>query len=242
VELIEGHAAEELCSWAQHHDTDLTVLSSHGARGRTEWGLASTAMKLVERAPGSVLVVPSESVAPSGGVARYRRLLVPLDGSLRAESVLPLAVRIAAHQGAELLLAHIVPQPEITQIGPLSAEDLELRERLQRRNERVAGEYLDRLRSRLAESAVSLRVLVLRGGDVRGRLAHLVGDEAADLVVLSSRGQGGRGDVPCGSVTTYLMTHVTAPLLIVRQRNRRPLRRAAATAHATARLPSQALP
>jgi nucleotide-binding universal stress UspA family protein len=151
-------------------------------------------------------------------------------------------MRIAAHQGAELLLAHIVPQPEITQIGPLSAEDLELRERLVRRNERVAREYLDRLRSRLAEGGVALRALVLRGGDVRGRLAHLVGDEAADLVVLSARGQGGRGDVPCGNVATYLMTHVTAPLLIVRQRSRRPLRRAAAAPQTTARLPSQARP
>lgn len=240
VELIEGHPAEQICLWAEHHEADLTVLCSHGVSGRTEWSLASTARKLVERAPGSLLLVPAAAAAVSG-VAQYRRILVPLDGSSRAESVIPLATRLVAAQGAEVILAHIVPIPELTEIGLLDAEDIELRERLVQRNERVAHEYLDRLRARGTAEGLSLRVIALRGGDVRNRLASLISDEEVDLVVLSAHGRGGHGDVPCGSVTTHLLAHASTPLLIVRPRTTRATRRSHAKPESTgARLPSQA--
>jgi len=241
VELIEGHAAEQICRWAEHHEADLTVLCSHGASGHTEWSLASTARKLVERAPGSLLLVPAAAAAVSG-VARYRRILVPVDGSSRAESVIPLATRLAAGQGAEVILAHIVPIPELTEIGLLDAEDIELRERLVKRNERVAHEYLDRLRARVTTEGLSLRAMALRGGDVRSRLASLIGDEEVGLVVLSAHGHGGHCDIPCGSVTTHLLAHTATPLLIVRPRTTRATRRAHAAPGSTGRLPSQATP
>jgi nucleotide-binding universal stress UspA family protein len=133
AEVIEGSAAEQICAWTEHHGADLTVVASHGTRGRTDWGIASTARKLLDRLPGSILLVPA-APEPSGPVAHYRCLLAPLDGSARAESVLPLAVQLAKAQGAELLLAHVVPVPELTEIGPLDADDLELRERLVQRN------------------------------------------------------------------------------------------------------------
>lgn len=237
-EVIEGQVAEEICLWARQHGVDITVLCTHGARGATEWSLASTARKLVEGAPGSILVVPA--AAPSQApVACYRRVLVPVDGSPRAESVIPLATRIATSQAAELILAHVVPVPELIETGPLDSETLELRERLVRRNERVANEYLDRLRAQLAGSEVSVRVLVLRGGDARGRVARLIVDEAVDLVVLSAHGRSARADVSLGSVAAHLVAHAVVPLLIVRRRAA-AVHRVARAEEDAARLPSQA--
>lgn len=240
-EVIEGQAAEEICHWARHHGVGLTVLCTHGARGETEWRLASTARKLVEGAPGSVLLVPAAGPRQPD-VARYRRILVPVDGSPLAESVIPLATRIAASQGAELVLAHVVPVPEVIETGPLDPETLDLRERLVRRNERVANEYLDRLRAQLAGSEVSVRTLVLRGGDARGRVARLIADEAMDLVILSAHGRTARADVSLGSVAAHLVAHAEAPLLIVRRRPAAAMRRVARTEREVARLPSQATP
>src|SRR5690606_17252549 len=139
--VLEGRPAEQIRLWARRHDADLTVLCTHGRSGPSEWGLASTARKLVERAPGSLLLIPATCESPEP-VARYQRVLIALDGSPRAESVLPLAARLGAAHGAELILAHVVPVPELTEVGPLEAEGLELRERLIRRNERVAQDYL----------------------------------------------------------------------------------------------------
>jgi nucleotide-binding universal stress UspA family protein len=243
TEVVEGHAAEQICHWAQHHDADVTVLASHGAGGPTRWSLASTARKLVERLPGSFMLIPAAAMPVADDVARYRRILVPMDGSLRAESVLPVAIRLATAGQAEVILGHVVPVPELTEIGPLDSEAVELREKLVERNERVASAYLDRLRVRLTASGAPIRTMVLRAGDVRSRLARLIVDEDVDLVVLSAHGRSGRVDVPFGSSVEYLLAHASTPLLILRESSPRvPTRPSEAIPCDGTRLPSQATP
>jgi nucleotide-binding universal stress UspA family protein len=241
AQVVEGTVAEQICLWAEHHGVDLTVVSSHGTGGQSDWRLASNARKLAERAPGSLLLIPA-SAPRADGRARYRRVLVPVDGSLRAESVLPLATRLASASHGELVLAHVIPLPELTEVGPLDADDLELRDRLVRRNERVANEYLDRLRAQLTESGRALRAVALRGGDARTSLVRLISDLGVDLVVASSHGRAGRTHLPFGSVTAHLMAHSPAPILIVRPRSAAALRRAHATEDADIRRPSLAGP
>ncbi|RWM24642.1 universal stress protein [Mesorhizobium sp.] len=210
--VIEGQPAEQISLWARNQGASLIVVGTHGDSGLAGWSLGSTARSLVEKASGALLLVPSS--VPDARAVHYRRLLVPLDGSRQAESILPLATRLAKAEQAKLLLTHVIPVPELTEIGPLEAEDIELREQVVRRNERVARQYLERIRAGIAEQDVSVDI-ILREGDVRNRLSHLAVDEAADLVVLSAHGRGGRPDVSCGSVAFHLMTHAAAPLLLV---------------------------
>jgi nucleotide-binding universal stress UspA family protein len=232
--LAQGVPAEQICRWASQHRADLTVVSSHGAGGLTPWSLGSTARKLVEGAPGSLLLVPAAPEQPAPERVRYTRILVALDGSPRAESALPVAVEIARDHGAVLILAHVVPTPELVCATPLAAEDLELEQRVIERNQRVAVEYLDRLRTSLAASGLTVRPLVLRDG-VAARLARTVEQEHVDLVVLSAHGRTGRTDAPCGSVAAYLIDHATTPLLLLREPPRRMLRSQQATPSGTAR-------
>jgi nucleotide-binding universal stress UspA family protein len=154
---------------------------------------------------------------------RYARILVPLDGSPRAESALPVAVEIARAHDALLILAHVVPRPELVCATPPAPEDLELERRVIERNERVALEYLDRLRTGLAASGLTVRPLLLHDG-VRTRLVRAAEQERADLVVMSAHGRNGRTDAPCGSVAAHLVDHLKAPLLLLREAPRRMLR------------------
>jgi len=226
VELIEGRAAEQIRDWVSSHDVDLTVLCSHGASGRTEWSLASTAKKLIEGIQGSLLLVPAWSVqeAPKQEV-RYARIVVPLDGSPRAESSLPMAVRLATDQNSEIVLAHVVPVPELTRVGPLTPDDLELERRLVERNERVAKTYLARLRAQMTGEGLSLRTALAHDGEVRSALLRIIDDVRADLVVLSGHGRTGRTELPFGSVAGHLLEHGATPLLIVRESHPRARRR-----------------
>jgi nucleotide-binding universal stress UspA family protein len=223
AELIQGRPAEQICSWAEQHDVDLTVLCSHGRHGVTEWGLASTARKLIDGIRGSFLLVPPTE--PVRGTQGYQRILVPLDGSPRAESVIPIALRIAAFEGAELVFVYVVPTPEITTAGFLDAEGAELERRVAEHNERVASSYLDRIRARSRQAGARARVVVITSGSVQSRLASMMRDEAVDLVVMSAHGHSGRKDSPCGAVTQYALTHTSAPLLVVRDGPPRRARR-----------------
>ncbi len=224
-ELLQGAAAEHICEWTRLHQIDLTVLGSHGERGHSAWSLAGTARKLVDGVPGSVLLVPLAGVKPDHSVRACRRIVVPLDCSCSAESVLPMATRLALASQAELVLTHVPPEPDLTRIGPPTTEDLDLEQRIIARNEGVAAAYLDQVRARLQESGVRVRTLVSNAGDVRTRLARLVRREDADLVVLSAYGRRGPRDTPCGNVAGYLLTHATTPLLVFRERPRRVLKR-----------------
>jgi nucleotide-binding universal stress UspA family protein len=245
AELIQGRAAEQICSWALQHGADLTVLASHGEHGRSEWTLSSTARKLVEGVPGSLLFIPADGGRRDVSATRYRRIMVPLDGSARAESVLPIATRLALAHEADLLIAHVTPAPELTKVGPLTAQDLELEQRIVARNERVARSYLDQIRARVSEAGAAARTVISRSGDARTRLARLVRREGVDLIILSAYGRRGPRDTPCGSVAAHLLTHVAAPLLVFRERPRRVMKRLsqeAARRAASARSPAQAAP
>jgi len=165
AELIQGRAAEQICSWALQHGADLTVLASHGKHGRSEWELSSTARKLVDGVPGSLLLIPADGDRGDVSAVRYRRIMVPLDGSVRAESALPIATRLAIAHEADLLIAHVTPAPELTKVGPLTAQDLDLEQRVIARNERVARSYLDQVRARVSEAGIAARTVISRGGD-----------------------------------------------------------------------------
>jgi nucleotide-binding universal stress UspA family protein len=218
--VLEGHAADQICQWAQDHQADLTVLCSHGSGDTGEWDLGSTARRVLDCAPGSVLIVP----ARTGSVPRveYRRILLPLDGSSRAESGLPIAVQLAEAHSAELVIAHVIPEAELTEIGPLEPEAIELRQSILRRNERIGREYLERMRAMAANRGLATRTLLLDGSDVRRCLCRAIAENHIDLVVLTTHGRGGHVDVTMGSIPTYLLTHAAAPLLIVREAGMTP--------------------
>lgn len=215
VELVEGDCADEINRWTKGKPETLIVLGTRSRCDKAKSGLGSTARNVIEGATGPILLVPVASrydPAP-----RYRRLLVPLDGSSWAESVVPLAVRIARAFDAELVLTHVVSAPELTGNSPPEPEDMELREGIVRRNTRAANAHLDRVRRYIADQGQRVRVVCVRGDDARVSLARLVQSEGADLVVLSARGQGARrvSDMPHGTVTTYLTTHSPVPMLIL---------------------------
>jgi len=216
VEVMQGRPAEQICAWVERRGVDLTVLCSHGARGVSDWSLASTARKLIEGAPGSLLLVPAAAAVKGQGV-RYRRILVPLDGSPRAESVVPIAIQIAASQNAELLLVHVAAVPEITRVGPLDAEGADLERRLHEHNRKLASAYLDRLRARTSPQTSGVRAIVTGDPTVRAGLERLIEEEDVDLVVMSAHGLSGGADRPCGSVTEYALTHATTPVLVIRE-------------------------
>jgi len=235
--VIDGPAAERICTWVRDNGVDLTVL---GAGGDSNWpfaGLGGTARRVAEAATGSVLLVPSTEVGDDP--VRYRRVMTPLDGSSRSECALPVALAIAAAHDAEIVLIHAAPNIDLSETGPLEAEAIALRDRLRHRNERVADQYLRQVRSRLPRAPASTRTRVLPSGDPRHALARAAVEDRADIIVLSSTGLSGHPDLSVGSVADYLINHADIPVLLVRGHEWTPPRaHRCADAGQAVRLPS----
>lgn len=238
--VVEGSAADQICAWAHEHNVDLTVLGTCGETSSSECGLGGTARRVAESVRGSVLLVPTTEVGE--GAIRYHRVMVPLDCSSRAECALPIAVSIAVAHDADLVLFHATPEVALTEVGPLEAEDLELRDRLQRRNAGIAQQYLNKMQARLSLNGGTTRARLLSGGDPRHAIARATSDEKIDFIVLSAAGFSGHSDLSVGSVADYLMSHMTTPILLVRGQAPHPqLRRRNSVAASVLRLPSRIL-
>src|SRR3546814_19894949 len=93
-----------MCRFIGERSNGLIVLGRRGRKELGKSGIGGTAQKILAHAPSPILLVPVEAQAPDQS---YQRILVPLDGSRWAESVLPLAARIARAANAEILLAHV---------------------------------------------------------------------------------------------------------------------------------------
>ena len=210
VRLEQGHPAERITAIARELGADLTVLGSHGEGGAVAWNLGSTVQQVLAVARGSVLVARSSSPAPSA--VCLKRILVPLDGSLRTESVLPIAARIAKAHGAELILVHVVEEPTAVL---RAAEELELARELATRLEFLARRYLDHIRDQLAREGVSVRAVVVRRVDGHQALLDVAQREQVDLVVLSAHGATCNAARPFGNVTAHLLEHSVVPLLVL---------------------------
>jgi nucleotide-binding universal stress UspA family protein len=211
--LLEGHAAEQIIEFAHGHDVELIVLSSHGRSGLSGWNISSVVQKIVLRAYIPAMIVRAYQPCTGDlGSLRYRQLLVPLDGSQRAECVLPLVTTLARFHGCQLLLAHLVCRPEIPRRVPLTLDEIELVNELTERNRLVASSYLEKIRSQLS---VDVETRLLVSDDITATLHDLVEEEDVAVVVLGAHGYSGRTKWPYGSVALSFIIYGTTPLLIV---------------------------
>jgi len=224
--LLQGDPAERVIDHAQAEHADLILLSSHGRSGLSGWNVSSVVQKILARAYLSILLVPAYHPATTeiSGL-HYERILVPLDGSQRAECVLPLAGALAAHHASQVILAHVVRKPELPRRAPPSRDDQELANALTERNRIEASRYLEEVRSRLSQPA---EVHLLVEDHVAATLQQVALDEKADMVLLSAHGYSGETRWPYGSLATSFIMYGTKPLLIVQDLPRQAIEPTAA--------------
>jgi nucleotide-binding universal stress UspA family protein len=210
---MEGQAAERIVEFARHHQANLILLSSHGESGLSGWNVSSVVQKIVLRACTSIMVVRAYQPVPSELTdLRYRRLLIPLDGSQRAECVLPQAATLARAHQAQIMLAYIVQRPDMPRRTLPTPEDIELADQVVERNRAEAVEYLEQVKSRLP-GEVDTRVLVSE--HVFSTLTELADQERIDLVFLSAHGYSGQTRWLYGSLVMNFIVYGATPLLIV---------------------------
>jgi nucleotide-binding universal stress UspA family protein len=144
----------------------------------------------------------------------FKRILVPLDGSKRAETILP-HVEDLAHRYVKsqvVLLQVVEPIPAtIDMAGPVPPLDPRVIDRIYKN----AQNYLERLQARLRKKGIQAHVHVLLG-PVVATIVDLAVREKVDLIALASHGRSGLPAFFYGSVAAGVLHRTDRPLLIVR--------------------------
>lgn len=153
-----------------------------------------------------------------------KRILVPLDGSDRAERAMNVAARLARGSGCGILALRVVglppfrlaPYGEPAQIA-LAVIDVAREE---------ADEYVKNLALRPEFGNIKIETRVIEGHASEGIL-DVARDEKCDMIVICTHGYSGLNRWRLGRVATQVARHAPVPVLVVPTHDEREAGRAA---------------
>ena len=144
----------------------------------------------------------------------YHKILVPLDGSKRAEKILPHVEELANRYKAKVIFLQVVEYKTVT--TPEGAF-INLSDREFDQTKKQAETYLEGIRGEFREKNIESRTRVIYGPVAEG-IINMAAQGGVDLIALASHGRGGLARVFYGSVAAGLLQRVDRPLLIIRSR------------------------
>jgi nucleotide-binding universal stress UspA family protein len=208
-----GPAAEAIVDYAEKIDPQQIVLATHGYSGISRWRHGSVAERVLQSAGVPVLMVCARAGEDiSEEPMTCQRILVPLDGSSRAEQVLPSAVSLAQALDAEIVLFR-VPIAHISG-AYAGAWYVPLEGTFDTANH-IAEEYLCRVADDLREQDVRVTSATRMGGVAEAILDYADANQI-DLIAMCTHGRSGLARWALGSVADRVLRARNVPLLLVR--------------------------
>ena len=212
-QLVDGRPAEQIIDVANSWNADLIIMSSHGQSGLSPWNVSSVVQQVVLRSHRSLMIIRAyHSVTEELTGLQYHRIFLPLDGSQRAEMPLALAESLAGAHNSEILVAHVVQQPELPRRTSASHEDLLLANQLTERNRAEALKYLGDLKSRID---LTIQTKLEVSSSISRSLHQIAEQNDIDLTILCAHGYSGNTRWPFGSVGLGFIVYGSSPLLIL---------------------------
>lgn len=143
----------------------------------------------------------------------FDQILVPLDGSKRAEAILPHLEELAGCLHSRVILVQVI-EPVLLPYDPQGyMPELDTVRTEQRHHE--AADYLENVATRLRALGLDVQTRVEEGAVVESIL-EVCASEQASLIALASHGRTGLARVLYGSVADGLLHSTCAPLMVVR--------------------------
>lgn len=208
LKIRHGHAAEQILDEAETWSAELIVVGQIGQRGLTRFLMGSTATRIVQYAPCSVLLVKTQR-------AGLRKILVCTAGGQPGLRDVAMAGHVAQHAQAAVTVLHVMSQVPLSDAAYLpdlaaSADDLMARHSRE-------GLHLQAALEQLRNLAPGSTAKVRHGFVVDEILAELR-DGDYDLLVVGAHVARGLNRWLLDDVTAHLIEEATTPVLVVRGR------------------------
>ncbi len=216
--LLHGIVLDALEIDARGAPADLVVMTTHGRGGIARAWLGSIADGIVRRLNVPVLLVrPGMEPPRPCEDPCFKRIIVPLDGSKLAESVLEPAVDFARLMEARLTVLQVLPPPyffdttETANPAPRATGYGRLRE--------DAAAYLSRVTGELAGRGVQATTQVLVDPRPAHAIARYAQESHGEMIALATHGRGGATRLLLGSVADKVVRTAPVPVLVLRPRS-----------------------
>lgn len=211
----QGSPAEVIIEKAAADKSILIAMTTHGRSGLNRWLLGSVAEKVLRATTNPLLLVRANPEGKADGAASFKSIVVPLDGSALAETVLPTVVRIAKKLGLEVFLIRIYSNPYSPFVSggghyAVNVDALMKDIRDQARN------YLEAKVIELRKCGVEQISYLLQEGVAADEIVSVADHTPESLIVICSHGRTGVKRWVLGSVTETVVRHSDRPMLVLR--------------------------
>jgi nucleotide-binding universal stress UspA family protein len=210
--VLDGPVVSKLASHAQSRRAALVVMSTHGRTGISRFFLGSTADRLIRELRCPILLVNPTQTMSALPLGVGPRVLIPLDGSALAESILD-QVDTVFPATTELELVRVVVPPVAVAPSfavtwaPVLADVLE--QELAR-----ADQYLQAVTARLRGQGSSVRAAVVTALSPAEAIASRAAERRCDVIALATRGAGGLERALLGSVADKVIRAAQVPVVV----------------------------
>ena len=208
-----GQPAQAILEMATARRAGFIVMSTHGRSGLARWALSSVAERVARSAPVPVLLLPD--AAPVMMAAQLQQtgtryqVLVPLDGSAKAEAALPTAIEMARLLRAEVRLLYVfVPKFEES-----SLEESHRNWDAGRRRVHQVERYLMRQAEIVQRAGVKAR-WSFGYGMPGAKIIETAHSHNVSLIVMTTQGRGGLVRWRLGSVAEEVLHDGGLPVLL----------------------------
>ena len=144
----------------------------------------------------------------------YEKILVPLDGSKRAEMIRPHVRQLASRFQSTVILIKVIEYIYSNGIGEAYSN---ISEKALKAKLKDSELYLDGIVTKLQNKGITCKRLISHGSVVE-KIIEAANTEDVDLIAMTSHGRGGLARIFYGSVAAGILNRVDRPLFIIRSR------------------------
>lgn len=226
---LEGTASEQLIDFVAREGIELACLATHGWGGLSRVRFGSTADALIRQLRIPIVTMRpvegakgAEDAEGAGqGSARHlathepiEHILVPLDGSPLAESVLGHAVALD-NAALRISLVQAIPAPVPNDPASLSLVLITDQESIEAEMNQALA-YLDQVAERISPHVHRVDTAVLLEPRPLTALLDYADQHEVDLIAIATHGRGGIERLALGSMADKILREAIVPVLVFR--------------------------
>jgi nucleotide-binding universal stress UspA family protein len=211
----KGSAVETIIQKGETDTGMLITMATHGRSGLNRFLLGSVAEKVLRGAANPLLLIRATDEAKGVGEEKLTSVIVPLDGSELAESVLPMVAGVAKKLGLEVVLFRAYHIPYNAYAGDDGYYAVNYDELISSVRDE-AKEYLEKKVADVKKLGVEKVSMLLKEGFAGDEIITLGRKTPDNLIAMCSHGRSGVKRWVLGSVTETVVRHSGDPVLVVR--------------------------
>jgi nucleotide-binding universal stress UspA family protein len=210
--VLEGPVVSALEQEIAESDPDLIVMATHARAGLTKALIGSVTDHLIRDVHKPILLIRVPDREHAITELHTSNILIPLDGSSMAASVMKHALSMAKPEASRIQLLRVVPPPYMAlELNVVGDVDDEIAERVEQ-----AYAYLNAIAAELRVEGYNVETAVVVLSSPADAILRYAREQECDVICMATHGRTGLRRALLGSVASKVLHNTPVPVMLYR--------------------------